>query len=150
MARMDNESPESKSGLSTIFKFSWILVLIAALIVAGIFYSRWQENRDIEEKAADAKRAKAQQLVEDFGGNDFKILNFYAAPGAIHQGDEAALCYGVSNAKGVTLEPKASGGVWPSLNRCLEVSPKKTTTYTLTASDAAGHKKTATLTLEVQ
>lgn len=141
---------DSQSTARTIFKFSWIVVVIAALIVAGIFYSRWQENRDIEEKAAAAKRAKAQELVEDFGGNDFKILNFYAAPGAIRRGDEAALCYGVSNAKAVTLEPKASEDVWPSLNRCVEASPKKTTTYTLTASDAAGHKKTATLILEVQ
>ncbi|HVA16804.1 MAG TPA: hypothetical protein VMV59_03715 [Candidatus Dormibacteraeota bacterium] len=141
---------ESTSSVSTIFKLSWIIVIIAALVVAGIFYSRWQENRDIEEKAAAAKRAKAQQLVEDFGGNDFKILNFYAAPGAILRGDEAAICYGVSNAKFVTLEPKASEDVWPSLDRCVEASPKKTTTYTLTASDAAGHKKTATLTLTVQ
>ena len=147
---MINDSDEPTSALRTIFKFSWIIVLVAALVVAGIFYARWQENRDIEEKAAAAKRAKARELVEDFGGNDFKILNFYAAPGAIRRGDEAALCYGVSNAKTVTLEPKGSEDVWPSLNRCLEVSPNKTTTYTLTASDAAGHKKTATLTLTVQ
>lgn len=147
---MPPDASEVRSAARTIFKFSWIFVLIAALIVAGIFYSRWQENRDIEEHAADAKRAKAQQLVEDFGGKDFKILNFYAAPGAIRRGDEAALCYGVSNAKAVTLEPKAAEDVWPSLNRCLEVSPRKTTTYTLTASDAAGHKKSATLTLTVQ
>ncbi|HLW42928.1 MAG TPA: hypothetical protein VKS00_00495 [Candidatus Acidoferrales bacterium] len=147
---MTPDPNEVRSTAGTIFRFSWIIVIIAVLVVAGIFYSRWQENRDIEEKAAASKRAKAQELVEDFGGNDFKILNFYAAPGAIRRGDEAALCYGVSNAKVVTLEPKASEGVWPSLNRCLEVSPKKTTTYTLTASDAAGHKKTATLTLTVQ
>ncbi|MGH9728023.1 MAG: hypothetical protein ACRD4V_05460 [Candidatus Acidiferrales bacterium] len=147
---MSRDSGEPGSTARTILKFSWTIVVIAILIVAGIFYSRWRENRDIEQKAAEAKRAKAQQLVEDFGGNDFKILNFYAAPGAIRRGDSAALCYGISNAKTVTLEPKASEGVWPSLNRCLEVSPKKTTTYTLTATDAGGHKKTATLTLEVQ
>ncbi|MHB8755033.1 MAG: hypothetical protein ACYC92_08780 [Candidatus Acidiferrales bacterium] len=147
---MANDSGELKSGLSTIFKLSWILVGIGVLVVAGIFYSRAQENRDIEEKAAAAKRAQARQIAEDFGGNHFKILNFYAAPGAIHRGDEAAICYGVSNAKSVTLEPKASEDVWPSLNRCVEASPRKTTTYTLTAVDSAGHKKTATFTLTVQ
>ncbi|HLJ41137.1 MAG TPA: hypothetical protein VKT50_06590, partial [Candidatus Acidoferrales bacterium] len=93
---MTSDPNEVRSTARTILKFSWIVVLIAALIVAGIFYARWQENRDIEQKAADAKRARAQELVEDFGGNDFKILNFYAAPGAIRRGDEAALCYGVS------------------------------------------------------
>ena len=147
---MANDSGELKSGLSTIFKLSWILVGIGVLVVAGIFYSRAQENRDIEQKAAAAKRAQARQIVEDFGGNHFEILNFYAAPGAIHRCDEAAICYGVSNAKSVTLEPKASEDVWPSLNRCVEAAPKKTTTYTLTAVDSAGHKKTATLTLTVQ
>jgi len=147
---MANDSGDLKSGLSTIFKLSWILVGIGVLVVAGIFYSRAQENRDIEEKAAAAKRAQARQIAEDFGGNHFKILNFYAAPGAIHRGDEAAICYGVSNAKSVSLEPKATEDVWPSLNRCVEASPKKTTTYTLTAVDSAGHKKTATLTLTVQ
>lgn len=147
---MANDSGELKSGVRAIFKLSWILVGIAALIVAGIFYSRWQENRDIEEKAAAAKRAQAQQIVENFGGNNFEILNFYAAPGAIHRGDEAAICYGVSNAKSVSLEPKATEDVWPSLNRCVEAAPKKTTTYTLTALDSAGHKKSATFTLTVQ
>ena len=147
---MANDSGELKSGLSTIFKLSWILVGIGVLVVAGIFYSRWQENRDIEEKAAAAKRAQARQIVEDFGGNHFEILNFYAAPGAIHRGDEAAICYGVSNAKSVSLEPKATEDVWPSLNRCVEAAPKKTTTYTLTAVDSEGHKKSATLTLTVE
>ncbi|MHB8527557.1 MAG: hypothetical protein ACYDD2_15595 [Candidatus Acidiferrales bacterium] len=147
---MGNDAGELKSGLSTIFKLSWILVGIGVLVVAGIFYSRAQENRDIEEKAAAAKRAQARQIAEDFGGNHFKILNFYAAPGAIHRGDEAAICYGVSNAKSVSLEPKATEDVWPSLNRCVEASPKKTTTYTLTAVDSAGHKKSATLTLTVE
>ncbi|HVA72912.1 MAG TPA: hypothetical protein VNF02_07335 [Candidatus Limnocylindrales bacterium] len=146
---MANE-PNETSGIGAIFKFSWIIIGIAVLIVAGIFYSRWQNNRDIEEKAAAAKRAQARQLVEAFGGNDFKILSFYAVPGGIHRGDEAALCYGVSNAKSVTLEPKAADGVWPALDRCVEVSPQKTTTYTLTAVDSAGHKKTATLTLTVE
>jgi len=38
--------------------------------------------------------------------------------------------------------------VWPSHTRCFEVSPKRTTTYTLTIADAAG--KTATKTVQVQ
>lgn len=147
---MTNRSDELKSQISTIFKFSWIVFGIAILIVVGIFYSRWQRNRDIKARAAAAKRAQARQLVDAFGGNNFEILNFYAAPGAIHRGDSAALCYGVSNAKSVTLEPKTSDGVWPALDRCVSVSPRKTTTYTLTATDSAGKKKTATLTLTVQ
>ena len=54
-----------------------------------------------------------------------------------------------SNAKKVTLDPPA-GPVWPSYARCLDVSPTKTTTYTLTASDDAGHSTSQTFTVKVQ
>lgn len=144
------ETPEEKSMLQTISKYSWILVGIVALIIVGIFYSRWQEDRDIEERAAEQQREHARQVVEAFGGNSFDILNFYAAPAAIHRGDSAELCYGVSNAKSVTVDPKPLAGVWPALSRCVAVEPEKTTTYTLTAVDATGQKKTSTVTVEVQ
>jgi len=83
------------------------------------------------------------------GGNQFAILNFYASPGEIRRGETAQLCYGVSNAKTVRIEPQTSA-VWPSYSRCVDVAPKKDTTYTLTAEDAAGHIKTATVTVKVR
>ena len=54
----------------------------------------------------------------------------------------------VANAKTVTLEPQ-SNPVWPSYARCVDVAPTKTTTYTLTISDAAGHTKSQSLTVTV-
>lgn len=144
------DGSENKANLRKVFKFSWIIVVIAALIVAGIFYSRWQENKDIEAKAAEKQREHAREVAEAMGGSSFEIMNFYAAPGAIHRGDSAEICYGVSNAKSVDIAPKLPEGTWPSLNRCIAIEPKKTTTYTLTATDAKGQKKSATLTLEVQ
>jgi hypothetical protein len=143
------DRPDEKSLLRKIFRFSWILVLIVALGIAGIFYSRWQESRDIAAKAAEQKREHAREIVEGLGGQSFHIINFYASPGAIRRGDSAELCYGVSNAKSVTIEPQQDG-VWPSLNRCISISPKKTTKYTLTAEDATGQKQTMSLTIEVQ
>jgi hypothetical protein len=59
------------------------------------------------------------------------------------------MCYGVSNAKSVKLDPP-DANVWPSNDRCLQISPKKTTTYTFTADDGQGNTKTATLTIEVK
>ncbi|MFZ0640436.1 MAG: hypothetical protein WA020_02890 [Candidatus Acidiferrales bacterium] len=144
------DSSGEDSGVKAVFKYSWIIVLIVALIVAGIFYSRWQENRDIEEKAAEQQREVARRVAEGLGGSSFEIVNFYASPGAIRRGDSAELCYGVSNAKSVDIQPKLSEGTWPSVSRCISVSPEKTTTYTLTAVDAKGQKKTSSLTLEVQ
>lgn len=141
---------QDKTQLKTIFKASWIIVVIAALLVAGIFYSRWQEDKDIEARAAEKQREYAREVAEALGGSSFEIMNFYAAPGAIHRGDSTEICYGVSNAKSVEIAPKLPEGTWPSLNRCIAVEPKKTTTYTLTALDAKGQKKSATLTVEVQ
>lgn len=142
----------SRSGIRKLFKYSWLGLAIVALGVACIFYVRWQTNRDIDyraaQKVAAEQRENAARSVELMGGSKFDILNFYAAPGAVRRGDSFQLCYGVSNAASVKLDPPV-GSVWPSLSRCLPVTPKKTATYTLTAADSAGHTKTASLTVTV-
>jgi len=48
---------------------------------------------------------KAAKSFEVLGGADFKIISFYAMPGTIHRGDDVDMCYGVSNAKSVKLDP---------------------------------------------
>ena len=136
------------SRLRTILKNSWMVLVIVAVYVGLIFYSRHEENVRIEERAAARKRAEAARTVALMGGNEFKILNFYASPGAIRRGDTVELCYGVSNASSVAIVPKVEG-VWPALSHCVEISPEKTTTYTLTAKDASGKTQTATLTVTV-
>lgn len=140
------------SGFRRIFKYTWLGVAIAALCVIWIFYVRWQTNRDIDyraaQKAAAEQRENAARSVELMGGSKFDILNFYAAPGAVRRGDSFQLCYGVSNAASVKLDPPV-GSVWPSYNRCFSVTPKTTATYTLTAADSSGHSKTASLTVTV-
>ena len=140
--------------LRTVLRFTWIVPGIALLLVAGVFYSRSVENQRIRDRAAERKHAEEQEsarrAVENLGGSRFEILHFYASPGAIRRGEAAQLCYGVSNAKAVKLEPKQEHGVWPSPNRCFEVSPRADATYTLTAEHADGRTVTATLTLRVQ
>lgn len=135
-----------------VFRYTWLVLIIVALGVAWIFYVRWQTNRDIDaraaQKAAAEQKEKAKQTVEMMGGSKFDILDFYAAPGAVRRGDSFQLCYGVSNAASVKLDPPV-GSVWPSADRCISVTPKKTATYTLIAADSAGHAKTASLTVTV-
>ena len=140
---------EPFKGFRNPLLYTSILLGIALMYVGWIFFSRWQENREIERKAAEEKKAADQSVVEMLGGNQFAILNFYASPGEIRRGETAQLCYGVSNAKTVRIEPQTSA-VWPSYSRCVDVAPKKDTTYTLTAEDAAGHIKTATVTVKVR
>jgi hypothetical protein len=76
-----------------------------------------------------------------------QIIAFYASPNVIEPGQHISLCYGVAQAKTIKIEPPA-GDAWPTFTRCLEVTPRKTTTYTLTAMGTTG--KQIQQTTEVQ
>lgn len=133
--------------------YSKIFLAIAALMVFGIFFSRWWQNRSIEyrakEAAAEKQRADDRATLDQMGGKELAIQTFYAMPGEIRRGQSIQLCYGVANAKSVKLEPQSSP-VWPSYSRCVNDSPAKTTTYTLTIADAAGNTKSQSLTVQVR
>jgi hypothetical protein len=77
-----------------------------------------------------------------------QIIQFYVYPNVILAGGRSSLCYGVAQVKEVKLDPPAAE-VWPTFNRCVEVRPKKTTTYTLTATDANGKQLQRTTMLYV-
>lgn len=151
---MVNQPPTTAlQRLQRALRYSWIAVGLAALFSAGTFYSRWEGARKLEREAAEQRRQREQQQAErafeNLGGARFEILHFYALPAAIRHGESAMVCYGVSNAKTVKLEPEAAR-VWPAANRCFEISPPKSTTYTLTIEDAQGQKKTASFELQVR
>jgi hypothetical protein len=143
-----NLGPPPRKGMSVYLVVSLIVFGLAAAYVGGVFYMRWNGDRVIQERAAAAKREQDQRVFEGMGGDRFDILKFFPYPGEITRGDSTMLCYSVSNAKSVTLQPQ-SNAVWPAFERCVSVSPKKTTIYTLTATDAAGHTKSATVTVTV-
>lgn len=145
--------PQTKSAFKNPLLYTWAALAIAALVVAWILFSRWEENRRIENRAKEVQTQKQHEqdraAIEQFGGNELAIQNFYATPGAIRRGETAQLCYGVANAKTVKLEPQANP-VWPSYSRCVDVTPLQSTTYTLTIADAAGHTRTETLEVTVR
>jgi hypothetical protein len=142
-------APESRNGPSKFFAVSSALILLAAVYVAWVFYSRWQDEHTRQQQAAADRRAVDSQIVQNMGGNRFDILGFYADPAIAHPGDTVELCYSVSNAKTVKLEPQ-SEPVWPAYSHCVQVMPRKTTTYTFTAEDAAGHTKAAKVEVQVR
>lgn len=150
-----NSDPNRKpySGFRNPLLYTSSLLMLGMLYAAGNLYLRREDERErarrVAEAAAATRRADDQRTVEELGGSEFKILNFYAMPGAVKRGEAVQLCYGVSNAKKVTLEPQTNA-VWPSFSRCVEVAPKKTTEYTLTADDGNGNSKTSTITVVVQ
>jgi hypothetical protein len=145
---LSDQAPETHTGFAKYLISSGVVLLLAVIYVGWVFFSRRQANQALEEKAATERRAKARQTFEMMGGNRFDILGFYADPVSIRAGETAELCYSVSNAKSVRLEPP-SEPVWPAFSRCVHVSPHKTTAYTLTAEDAAGHTKSTTIKIEV-
>ncbi len=113
---------EPYTGFRNPLLYTSFLLAIAALYVGWVFFSRRQDRREFEEKAAAKKREEDRRAVEMMGGNRFEILS---------------------------LEPQ-NNPVWPSLARCVDVAPKKDTTYTLTIEDGKGNTKTATLTVQVR
>jgi hypothetical protein len=147
------DPPPSKSLFKNPLAYSSAALLVVMLVVGWILVSRWVENRGIEKRAKVERTQKQQEqdriTVEQLGGKELTIQNFYASPGEIRRGGTVQLCYGVANAKTVKLEPQ-SNPVWPSYSRCIDVTPTKTTTYTLTIADAAGNSKAQTLEVRVR
>jgi hypothetical protein len=64
-------------------------------------------------------------------------------------GEKALLCYGVENARTVSIAPPVDK-LSPALSRCFEVSPEHTTHYTLLAEGFDGTVVTQSFTLSVQ
>jgi hypothetical protein len=145
--------PPTRTVLKNPLLYSSLVVGVVLLVVAWILFSRWEENRSIERRAREENSRKQLEndraALEQLGGKNLAIQSFYASPGVIHKGESVQLCYGVANARTVKLEPQENA-VWPSHARCVSVSPQKTTTYTLTVTDASGNNQTQSLEVRVE
>jgi hypothetical protein len=135
--------------LRKVLPYTTAGVVLAALYMAWVFASRWNDNRRIEQ-AASAQRSKLdREITELYGSSRLKILSFYVSPGLIRRGEKALVCYGVVNARTMRLDP-AVERMWPSASRCFTVTPDRETRYTLTAEDANGHTATESFVLQVK
>jgi len=125
-----------------------VCVVIAGAYDGWFFYSRWRDSREAEQIRQATETENGRQTIQRLGGDQFRILNFYASPARIHRGENSTICYGVYRAKSVRIEPPI-GDAYPAVTRCLQVSPTKSTDYTLTAEDGIGHTATAQIMLQV-
>lgn len=143
---------ETKSILKNPFVYSSLAILVVAIYVVWIFLSRHTANRAYQERIrsqqAEKQRQSDQTAIEQLGGSELAIQMLYATP-EIRRGETAQVCFGVANAKSVTLEPQTNP-VWPSHNLCVDVKPKKTMTYTLTATGADGKSVSQQATVAVK
>lgn len=134
------------------FLYSIIIALCAGLYLGFVLFTRWESNRTFEKrnavKAAEEQHANDVAAVQSLGGSELGIRAFYLSPPAVYAGESSQICYDVANAKTVTIDPPV-GEVWPSHSRCLDVSPKKTTKYTLTITDAKGQSTSQSIELKV-
>jgi hypothetical protein len=144
---------QSKPFFKNPTRYTFAAFVVVVFVVGWILFSRWLENRSIESRAKVERTQKQQEqdriTLEQLGGKELAIQNFYATPGVVRRGETVQICYGVANAKTVTLEPQ-SNPVWPSYSRCVDVKPQTTTTYTLAIADASGNTKTQTLEVKVR
>ena len=147
---LNNSDPEPRTGPRIYLLVSVVAFLFAGVYLGWVFYSRWETNRALAEKAAEKQRTQNQQSFEMMGGNRFEILGFLADPATVQAGEKSSLCYSLSNAKTAKIEPETDEPVWPAFSRCVHVSPRKNTTYTLTIEDGGGHTKTATVEVHVR
>ena len=142
-----------KSPWKNPFFYSGTVLAFVAIYIGFVFMTRYESNRDLEQRNAAQKAAQEREedrrAVEQLGGSELAIRFLYVSPRAIHPGEKAQLCYDVANAKTVTLDPP-EGEVWPSHSRCLDLAPKKSTTYTLTITNASGQTATQSVELRVR
>ena len=153
MPTLPDQEFQPKSILRNPLLYSSAVVVVVLAGVVFVMLSRWQDRRHVERQAAQQRAEKQQEqdrmAVEQLGGKEFRILSFYANPTVISRGESTQLCYGVSNAKTVKIEPGAPAA-WPSIAHCIDVSPNKSMTYTLTIEDSVGNKKTQDVEVKVR
>ncbi len=142
------EPAKLASLLRRAIPFLTAILLAAVAYDAWVFYSRWSSSRQAQRTEQARQAEDARQTLDALGGGGLKVLSFYAAPGAIRRGGHTSLCYGVTGAQSVRLEP-AIESLHPALSYCFEVAPGKDTEYKLIAQDPSGHTATATVTLQV-
>jgi hypothetical protein len=152
-ANVPPQAPDPKRAARRRWSIFGLIVAVLLVYIVFVFWTRSQDNKLLEreraEKASADQRTADEKSVEALGGTDFKILGFYAQPGIVHKGESVSMCYGVANAKTVTLDPPVAS-VWPSATRCMQVKITKTTKFTLTAEDANGNKLQSDFTITAQ
>ena len=135
--------------MKKVLRWTWIVVAVAAIYAGATLFMRRQANTDAEEAAVRARAESDRRIVEEYGDGELKVVTLYASPPVLNRGDKGLLCYGVANAKTLKIEPDIEP-LAPSLSRCIEVKPAKTTTYKLTATDANGREETRSVDVTVR
>src|ERR1035438_2689251 len=126
-----------------------VAAAIALAYLLYVFLARHNTEKRFSAQRTTPDAAATSAFDAAYGGTDVKILQFYARDGVLNEGKSTLICYGVLNAKSMTIEPPLSD-VGVSLNRCVEAAPKRNTTYVLTAEGENGKTVSASFTIRLQ
>ena len=142
---------KGKSALAALLPYTTVVMILAALYVAWTFYSRHESARKAQE-AVETKQQEAEKRKADiiFGSGEITFTTFSADNGTVKRGETTRLCYGVVNATTLKIDPPVGEPVKPTNRHCVDIAPKQTTTYTITASNDKGDTKTSSLTVQVK
>lgn len=139
---------ENQTRAKSFVRWLWLAVLLAGLYTAWVLWSRRASTAAIEQAAEEKRTDADRKIIDNLGGSEMKILAFYANPGVVKRGERGLLCYGVSNVKTVRIE-LGPDNLSPSLSRCAEIRPEKTTIYTLKAKDEKGREVSQSVEVKV-
>ncbi|MEJ7605525.1 MAG: hypothetical protein WKF37_04510 [Bryobacteraceae bacterium] len=131
-----------------LLRWTWLGVIAVLLYSGWIVYSRYADTRRIDQSQENRRAKSDREIVEKLGSGQLKLLMFYANPPVLKAGKAGLLCYGVSNATQVRIEPPVAG-VGVALSRCVEVRPRVNTAYTLIASDGSGNEARQEVTVQI-
>jgi hypothetical protein len=146
---MPETSPPPFHLIRKLLPYTTVAALLALLYMGWVFYMRSSQNRELQRESDEKSVEQARKTYELYGAGQLKILLFYAAPAVVTRGGSAELCYSVSNATKVKIDPGVEE-IKPSLNHCVPIKPAHATTYTLTASDDKGHQTTQSINVAMR
>lgn len=132
-------SPAVLNRIRLVLRLALAAAIAYVLCVVGLrlfSYRKFVAAKQQEEALGN------DPIARIYLGDDVKITQFYSPDGKL-------LCYGVVNAKSVRIEPHIDG-VSPSISRCVEAAPKKTTRYILAAEGHDGSTVRESLEIKVR
>jgi len=130
------------------YRLTLALIVLIAVYLGWIYYSRWNDNQALLDRVEEQKALQDQPLPDIYGDGNVTILMFYATPPVIHQGNTAQICFGVVSTEKVRIEPFIED-IWPSPSLCVDVAPNEDTVYRLIAEDAEGNIATAETSVSI-
>ena len=132
------------SGLRRILPYTSGALALALLWCGWIFWQRHEQSGELQRERAEKQARSDREILDQLGGDKLTILSFSATPGVVRRGERVRICYGVSNAKTLKIEPDVEP-VEPALSRCVDAHPKRDTDYVITATGVKGNTATETI-----